>query len=62
MNSRLSVNGDASMNNLNTNSLSSITALLNKLGVGIDNILPNISLDVSGNFRITNGVVVQFYE
>ena len=62
MNSRLSVNGDASMNNLNTNSLSSITALLNKLGIGINNILPNIALDVSGNFRITNGVVVQFYE
>ena len=62
MNSKLSVNGDVSMNKLNTNNLSSITALLNKLGIGINNISPNISLDVSGNFRITNGVVVQFYE
>ena len=62
MNSKLSVNGDSSFNNIHTNNLSSITALLNKLGIGINNILPNISLDVSGNFRITNGVVVQFYE
>ena len=57
MNSGLSVNGEANINNL-----LSITALLNKLGVGINNVLPNISLDVSGNFRLTNGVVVQFYE
>jgi predicted acyltransferase (DUF342 family) len=62
INSGISVNGDASINNLNTNSLSSITALLNKLGIGINDILPNIALDVSGDFRITNGVVVQFYE
>jgi len=62
MNARLFVNGDSSFNNIHTNNLSSITALLNKLGIGINNILPNISLDVSGNFRITNGVVVQFYE
>ena len=62
MNTGLSVNGDSSFNNIHTNNLSSITALLNKLGIGINNILPNISLDVSGNFRITNGVVVQFYE
>lgn len=62
MNTGLSVNGDSSFNNIHTNNLSSITALLNKLGIGINNILPDISLDVSGNFRITNGVVVQFYE
>ena len=62
MNTGLSVNGDSSFNNIHTNNLSSIAALLNKLGIGINNILPDISLDVSGNFRITNGVVVQFYE
>jgi hypothetical protein len=62
MNAGLTVNGDSSLNNVRTNNLSSITALLNKLGIGINNISPNISLDVSGNFRLTNGVVVQFYE
>lgn len=57
MNSRLYVSGDTSMNNLNSN-----TASITNLGVGIINTSSEVSLDVSGIFRLTNGIVVQFYE
>ena len=57
MNSKLSINGDVSMNNLNSN-----TASITNLGIGMKPTNDKVSLDVSGIFRLTNGIVIQFYE